>query len=133
MGAAVSDMECDYKEVEWNGEIDLSAYHVEFEFGDDERFALAVEVTGPCPRCGHTSTDGHPLFRFDGFGPSTRDSAAYTRFLSEIDEMLHAGELDPVIEHRADLLCKCDKPHKGQEKLGAGCGASWSLTTKVRK
>ncbi|MGN9787979.1 hypothetical protein ACTMTF_41635 [Nonomuraea sp. ZG12] len=120
-----------YTPAEWDGEIDVNAYRAAFEFGADGRYALEVEVEGPCPACHHPSVDGHPLFRLDGFGPGGRGSAAHRAYLAELDELLHEGELEEVTVHEADLLCKCEEPHEGQPGAGSGCGASWSLTVEV--
>ncbi|MBO0831344.1 MAG: hypothetical protein J2P29_05175 [Actinobacteria bacterium] len=122
---------CRYDPTEWNGAVDVTTYEVGFEFGEDGRYALEVDVTGPCPRCGHVTTDGHPLFHFDGFAPGDRDSVAHRAVLAEVDELLHAGELPYKTSYRADLLCKCGEAHDGQPSRASGCGVSWSLTVSV--
>ena len=122
-----------YKPQEWDGEVDKSKYRAEFEFGPDGLYALEVEVTGPCPRCHHQTTDGHPLFRPEGFNATRRDSPAYRAFLAELDGLLHAGELEELAQYRADLLCRCGEVHEGQPDRNAGCGISWSLMVTVPK
>jgi hypothetical protein len=123
--------DCPYEQREWNGVIDKEEYVAEFEYGADGRYALEVEVTGPCPRCRHRSSDGHPLFRVDGFNGGLRGTSGYRTLLAELDDLLHAGELTEVSETRADLLCRCSKVHDGQPERGSGCGASWSLLVKA--
>jgi hypothetical protein len=44
---------------------------------------------------------------------------------------LRAGDLKPLDEARADLLCRCAEPHVGQPARGSGCGVSWSLRIRV--
>jgi hypothetical protein len=120
-----------YEETEYSGSLDPNKYTAMFDFTDDNH-AIAVTVKGPCPRCAHTSTDGHPLYRFHGFSPDSTDKAALRDFGREVQRQIAEKKVEEVKGVvRADLLCQCKEAHTHQPKLGDGCGASWTLEVEV--
>ena len=72
---------------------------------DDE----SVELTGPCPRCGHMMT------------------YLITDFIARHWLRFAVREPDPATESEEPMLCTCDGEHPGRPSEGFGCGAYWNL------
>jgi hypothetical protein len=73
-------------------------------------------VSGPCPRCGHTTSD---------------DAIPVTVLLPEAAQAAPAAAATPTPAYgRAFLrVCDCDYYHEIEPgKFGHGCGAKWALT-----
>ena len=71
----------------------------------DDPPSIVGYVTGPCPRCGHTISEGVFIHVIAGINP-----------VGEADELPSVG-----------VICDCDHDHKAPTGK-SGCGAGFELT-----
>jgi hypothetical protein len=104
---------------EWNV-VAASTATVELHPNEDE--PVAIIVSGPCPRCGHSTAFVEPVVLYsslqrDGVNPEAN------RVLTEA--LQRASQA--VRERNVEIICACGFGHAGAPQDRKGCGASWVL------